>query len=457
MKKKISNIKINNRLRNAKQDKVESLAKSIKEIGLLQPISIDNENNLISGLHRLEACKLLNQTEIECNVLTFENSTLKQLAEIDENLIRNDLTVLEKGDWLQKRKEIYERLYPETKAKIGKELIAKRWDTTAESATVSKQSFVNNTSQKLDKSERRIREDIQISKNIIPEVKQKIYGTELENQKTNLLELARLEPEKQKQIIEKITPEKNVKEVIAEIKTEEKQRMLEHKKAENLTIHKAEIKENKPEIKVMDCIDYLNTFKDDSIDLLITDPPYSTDIDDIKEFTSWVHLAIQKVKRAGRIYITIGAYPIEIQSYLDEILKQEKFILDNPLIWSYKNTLGVTPKMKYNLNYQMILHLYSDKSNELDTSVTNEMFSVMEINAPDGRLGNRFHTWQKPDELALRLIKHSTKENDLVVDCFACTGTFLVMAAKMGRIAKGCDISRENLNIAKERGCTIIG
>jgi len=98
--KKISNIKINNRLRNAKQNKVESLAESIKGIGLLQPISIDNENNLISGLHRLEACKLLNQTEIECNVLTFENSTLKQLAEIDENLIRNDLTVLEKGDWL---------------------------------------------------------------------------------------------------------------------------------------------------------------------------------------------------------------------------------------------------------------------------------------------------------------------------------------------------------------------
>jgi len=139
------------------------------------------------------------------------------------------------------------------------------------------------------------------------------------------------------------------------------------------------------------------------------------------------------------------------------LLKQNKFIVDNPLIWSYKNTLGITPKMKYNLNYQMVLHLYSDKSQELDTSITNEMFNVMEINAPDGRLGNRYHTWQKPDELGMRLIKHSTKENDKILDCFACTGTFLLMAAKMNRQAMGCEINFENAKIAKERGCTIIG
>jgi len=113
--------------------------------------------------------------------------------------------------------------------------------------------------------------------------------------------------------------------------------------------------------------------------------------------------------------------------------------------------------MKYNLNYQVIWHLYSDQSKELDTSITNEMFSVQDINAPDGRIGNRLHTWQKPDELANRLIKHSTKKGDLVVDCFACTGTFLIAASKFDCIAKGCDIDAENLNIAKERGCTIIG
>ncbi len=105
----------------------------------------------------------------------------------------------------------------------------------------------------------------------------------------------------------------------------------------------------------------------------------------------------------------------------------------------------------------MILHLYSNDSAPLKTDITNYLFSVQEINAPDGRQGNRLHTWQKPDELAKRLLWVSAKENDNVVDCFACTGTFLLSASQMKCNAIGCDISKENLSIAKGRGCTIIG
>ena len=139
---------------------------------------------------------------------------------------------------------------------------------------------------------------------------------------------------------------------------------------------------------------------------MITDPPYSTDIADIDGFArSWVELALSKVKTSGRAFICIGAYPKELNAYLSILLNQDAFIVDNPLIWAYKNTLGVTPKMKYNLNYQVILHLYSQQSAPLDTSITTEMWSVQEINAPDGRQGDRYHTWQKPDKLAMQLIR----------------------------------------------------
>lgn len=213
-----------------------------------------------------------------------------------------------------------------------------------------------------------------------------------------------------------------------------------------------------PVITIADCKEYLATFEDNSIDLLITDPPYMTDVDDIEAFAqSWLPLALQKVKPEGRAYICIGAYPKEVQAYFAILLNQDKFILDNPLIWTYRNTLGQTPKMKYNLNYQMVLHLYSKASAELDTTITKEMFSVQDINAPDGRQGNRLHTWQKPDELAKRLVRHSTKEDDIVVDCFACTGTFLLAAAAMGRKALGCELNAENAAIAKQRGCDVKG
>lgn len=256
-------------------------------------------------------------------------------------------------------------------------------------------------------------------------------------------------PEKFEQVLK---GEKN----FSEIKKEEKQIKLEAKKEEIKAIEKKSI-QNKPKVSLTPAVQFLSNYKNNSIDCLMTDPPYSTDVKDIEKFVNeWLPLALSKVKKEGRGYICIGAYPKEINAYLNVFLNQKKFILDNPLIWSYKNTLGITPRDKYNLNYQMILHFYSEESRKLDTAITNEMFSVQEINAPDGRLGNRFHTWQKPNELSDRWMRHSTKENDLVVDCFCCTGTFLLSAAKQNRVAEGCDIEKKNLDIAIERGCELV-
>jgi DNA modification methylase/sporulation protein YlmC with PRC-barrel domain len=249
---------------------------------------------------------------------------------------------------------------------------------------------------------------------------------------------------------------RKLNETLKEIKAKKKNKKLEAKKAEYIEKFKTEI-DIMPEVSLMDCNEFLNTFDDDSIDLLFTDPPYMTDVPDITKFTeSWLSLAIQKTKKTGRMLVCAGSYPMEIQAFLNVLLKQTKFIVDNPLIWVYKNTLGVTPKMKYNLNYQFVWHLYSDDSPELDTSITNEMFSVMEENAPDGRQGDRLHTWQKPDNLAFNLIKHTTKEGDLVIDPFTCTGTFLFAANKLGRVGKGCDNDQKNLDIATSRGCILV-
>jgi len=40
------------------------------------------------------------------------------------------------------------------------------------------------------------------------------------------------------------------------------------------------------------------------------------------------------------------------------------------------------------------LGVISKESAPLDTSITNQMFSVMEVNAPDARQGNKIHKWQ---------------------------------------------------------------
>jgi DNA modification methylase len=76
-------------------------------------------------------------------------------------------------------------------------------------------------------------------------------------------------------------------------------------------------------------------------------------------------------------------------------------------------------------------------------------------NKPDPRKGDWYHGWQKPMSLAEKLIRHSTKKGDSVVDPFVGTGTFLLAASKLGRIGIGADISMENLKIAESRGCRI--
>jgi len=229
---------------------------------------------------------------------------------------------------------------------------------------------------------------------------------------------------------------------------EMKRKDLKKKQEENKKISSADVKDNRPTIVNDDYHDFLANC--DEVDLLLTDPPYSTDIDDIHAFTSeWLPLALSKVTQ--RAYICIGAYPKELKAYLDVLFSQDSFTVDNPLIWTYRNTLGVTPKNKYNLNYQVILHLYTDDAPELDTSITNEMFSVQDINAPDGRKGDRFHTWQKPDDLANRLVRHSKATS--MIDPFSCTGTFLLAGARHGLTASGCDIDEDAIKIARSRGC----
>jgi len=233
-----------------------------------------------------------------------------------------------------------------------------------------------------------------------------------------------------------------------QIKKEEKVNLIKTTKEERQDVNK-----NQAIIYNESCIDFLQRFENNSVDLLLTDPPYSTDLDNVDEFiNTWLLTALDKVKETGRAFICIGAYPIEIYSYLKVLLKTN-WIVDNPLVWTYRNTLGVTPKMKYNLNYQFVLHLYKEKSNPLDNRITNEMFSVQDINAPDGRVGDRYHTWQKPNELAIRLINHTTKENNIIIDPFACTGTFILNGANLGRKTYGCDIDTNAINIAYERGC----
>ena len=166
MRIKISDIIVPDGLPAVKNATVVNLAGSIKTIGLIQPITVRRDGNgyvLIAGAHRLAACMSLGWDEIESTVLDVDGLKA-ELVGIDENLIRNEFHYTERGDYLKRRKEIYEELYPETKAGIAG---GKARQKSASEII----SFAGDAAAKIGVSTRTVEQEIQISEKLTPEEK----------------------------------------------------------------------------------------------------------------------------------------------------------------------------------------------------------------------------------------------------------------------------------------------
>lgn len=205
MKIKITEIKVGDNRREIDEPNVLNLMKSIREVGLINAITITQGNKLIAGAHRLEACKRLGWAEIECNVAELDGLKA-ELAEIDENLIRHNLNHIDEGEQLLRKKEIYEMLYPETKATNQGGAFRGNQHTkevTEPNSATTTRSFVDDSAEKMQMTPRAIRKKIQVARDLSPEVKTIVKQHGISEK--NSLKLARIkEPEKQKEAAEKL-------------------------------------------------------------------------------------------------------------------------------------------------------------------------------------------------------------------------------------------------------------
>ncbi|MGU7369511.1 hypothetical protein [Bacillus cereus] len=95
---KIDDIKIKStRYQKLDGDLVQQLKASIEEIGLKNPIIITEDKVLVSGLHRLTAMKELDYKEVPVTYTT-KDEYKNDIEEIDENLVRQILTFVEKAE-----------------------------------------------------------------------------------------------------------------------------------------------------------------------------------------------------------------------------------------------------------------------------------------------------------------------------------------------------------------------
>lgn len=195
-----------NRLRPLDEDAVADLVESILERGLLHPIVVRPSGEgyeLIAGGRRLEACRQISAVDILARVMDLDDNDAR-LTEVDENLVRKELTALERADHLAERKRVYLLKYPETKhgtaGALASNAVQGKGDAVAMVATASP-SFVADTAAKTGLSTRTIERDVQISESIPDDVRTQVLGTPVAKSVTQLTALAALDHDAQREVV----------------------------------------------------------------------------------------------------------------------------------------------------------------------------------------------------------------------------------------------------------------
>jgi ParB/RepB/Spo0J family partition protein len=232
--------------REAEKENVAALKASIKELGLLNPPTVRPSKlngegpryKLVAGRHRLLACIELGWTEITV-ILLSGSELLADLAEVDENLCRKELSPLERTIATSKRKAIYEQLHPEVAGQTGAATAAAHRPsaTVADGAgrqgkigngsekpqSDSPKSFTADTAEKTGRSERAVRMDVEIGDKLNKKAVKLLEGTDVSRSTRQLKELADLDAEQQVAVAKLIKSEEaaRVSEALAALEPDE--------------------------------------------------------------------------------------------------------------------------------------------------------------------------------------------------------------------------------------------
>ncbi len=215
------------------------------------------------------------------------------------------------------------------------------------------------------------------------------------------------------------------------------------------------------------CLEVLKNIPDESIDLIITDPPYPTTSRGNAGNSDGM---LQKeINKKGKVF---NFNNINCKEYAPEfyrILKDGShcYIMTNhinlinmlntftnygfhfikSLIWDKGNKIM---GQYYMSQFEYILFFRKGKGKKINNCGTSDILSIKNIKTKDIN-NNNLHDTEKPIELMKILIENSSNENDLILDPFMGIGTTGIACKNLNRNFIGIEIDEKYFNIAKER------
>lgn len=216
-----------------------------------------------------------------------------------------------------------------------------------------------------------------------------------------------------------------------------------------------------------DCLVFLKNIGDNSIDLIVTDPPYRTTSRGNAGNSGGM---LQKdINRKGKVFTHNN---IDCKEYAPEFFRVLKegshcYVMTNhvnlinmlntftdcgfhfikSLIWDKGNKIM---GQYYMSQFEYILFFRKGRGVKINNCGTSDILSIPNIKTKDSD-GKNIHDTEKPVELMKILIANSSKEGDTVLDPFVGVGSTGVACKKLNRKFIGCEIDENYFNIAKER------
>lgn len=224
-----------------------------------------------------------------------------------------------------------------------------------------------------------------------------------------------------------------------------------------------------------DALTILKDLEDDSVDLIVADPPYNLgkdygnndDTRNEEEYLAfsrlWLTEARRVLKPMGTIYVFMG---FRFISYLYAIMERElKFTFSNWIVWHYTQGMGkkkgFSPRhddilmfgkgseIKFNLDAIRVPQKYYRERNNMRGANPGDVWAFSHVHYCNEN--RQDHPTQKPEGLIERMVLASSDEGDLVLDPFAGSGTTLRVCQQLRRKVIGVEINPEYVKIIKSR------
>lgn len=179
------------------------------------------------------------------------------------------------------------------------------------------------------------------------------------------------------------------------------------------------------------CIELLKELESNSIDLLVTEPPYKTI--NVELSYEWIPECYRVLKDSSHAYIMTNSLEMSdaIEKSGFEIISISEYFKCNKTLFNKKNK-------------QYVIFCRKGKAKELN-------LPNIEYTSRINNFSSKVHPTEKPVGLMQFYIENSSKENDIVLDPFMGSGSTGVACLKSNRNFIGFEIDGNYYKIATDR------